>query len=99
MLYKFKSKAAGDLIMLEPNGRRMLEIVGKDARAQGHHHGRTDAGGHCALEAAVNQEEAEAGGDGQSGGRPTDDAGLCRSLTAISTAPAGGAVPGHAAPL
>ena len=30
MLYKFKSKAAGDLIMLEPNGRRVLEIIGKD---------------------------------------------------------------------
>ena len=29
MLYKFKSKAAGDLIMLEANGRRVLEIVGK----------------------------------------------------------------------
>jgi len=29
MLYKFKSKASGDLIMLEPNGRRVLEIIGK----------------------------------------------------------------------
>ena len=32
MLYKFKSKAAGDLIMLEPNGRRVLQIIGKDAQ-------------------------------------------------------------------
>ena len=30
MLYKFKSKAAGDLIMLQANGRQMLEIIGKD---------------------------------------------------------------------
>jgi hypothetical protein len=30
MLYKFKSKAAGDLIMLEANGRRVLDIIGKD---------------------------------------------------------------------
>jgi hypothetical protein len=29
MLYKFKSKGTGDLIMLQPNGRRMLEIIGK----------------------------------------------------------------------
>lgn len=29
MLYKFKSKATADLVMLEPNGRRLLEIVGK----------------------------------------------------------------------
>ena len=35
MLYKFKSKAAGDLIMLEPNGRRVLEIIGKDPGPKG----------------------------------------------------------------
>src|SRR5438128_398173 len=35
MLYKFKSKAAGDLIMLEPNGRRVLEIIGKDPAPKG----------------------------------------------------------------
>lgn len=35
-LYKFKSKAAGDLIMLEPNGRQVLQIIGKhDANAPG----------------------------------------------------------------
>ena len=35
MIYKFKSKAAGDLIMLEPNGRQVLEIIGKHAGPQG----------------------------------------------------------------
>lgn len=30
MLYKFKSKATGDLIMLQPNGRQILRIIGKD---------------------------------------------------------------------
>ena len=29
MLYKFKSKVTGDLIMLEPNGRQMLALIGK----------------------------------------------------------------------
>ena len=29
MLYKFKSKATGDVIMLQPNGQRVLEIIGK----------------------------------------------------------------------
>ena len=29
-MYKFKSRAAGDLIMLEPNGRQILKIIGKD---------------------------------------------------------------------
>lgn len=30
MLYHFKSKV-GDLTMLEPNGRQVLDIIGKDA--------------------------------------------------------------------
>jgi hypothetical protein len=29
MIYKFKSKAAGDLIMLEANGRQLLKILEK----------------------------------------------------------------------
>jgi hypothetical protein len=35
MLYKFKSKATGDLIMLQANGRRVLEIIGKDTSSPG----------------------------------------------------------------
>ncbi len=35
MLYKFKSKATGDLIMLEPQGRQILKIIGKEPGAQG----------------------------------------------------------------
>jgi hypothetical protein len=34
-MYKFKSRAAGDLIMLEPNGRQILTILGRtDAESQ-----------------------------------------------------------------
>lgn len=34
-MYKFKSRAAGDLIMLEPNGRQILGILGRtDAASQ-----------------------------------------------------------------
>ncbi len=34
-MYKFKSPAAGDLIMLEPNGRQMVTILGRsDAASQ-----------------------------------------------------------------
>lgn len=33
MLYKFKSKHASDVLMLEPTGRRVLQIIGKDAAA------------------------------------------------------------------
>lgn len=35
MLYKFKSKATGDLIMLEPQGRQILKLIGKEAGPQG----------------------------------------------------------------
>ena len=59
MLYKFKSKAAGDLIMLEPNGRRVLEIIGKDAGPKGIILPEEMPGAIQALEAAIAGEEAE----------------------------------------
>ena len=35
MLYTFKSKAAANLIMLQPNGERVLEIIGKQPGSTG----------------------------------------------------------------
>jgi len=35
MIYKFKSKAAGDLIMLGPQGDQMLRLLGREPAAQG----------------------------------------------------------------
>lgn len=35
MLYRFRSRDLGDVIMLEANGRRVLEIIGKDAGPRG----------------------------------------------------------------
>lgn len=35
MLYRFKCKAAADVVMLEPNGKRLLEILGKDPSPPG----------------------------------------------------------------
>jgi len=35
MLYKFKSQAAADVIMLQSNGQQMLTIIGKDPAPQG----------------------------------------------------------------
>ncbi len=58
MLYKFKSKAAGDLIMLEPNGRRVLELIGKDAGPQGIILPEQMPAAISALEAAIAQEES-----------------------------------------
>ena len=58
MLYKFKSKAAGDLIMLEPNGRRVLEIIGKDPQPTGIIEPAQMAAAIAALESAIVSEEA-----------------------------------------
>lgn len=59
MLYKFKSKAAGDLIMLEPNGRRVLQIIGKDPAPKGIIEPHQMPSAISALEAAIAKEEAE----------------------------------------
>ena len=58
MLYKFKSKATGDLIMLQPNGKRVLEIIGKDAStASGIIQPPQMSAAIAALEAAVIKDE------------------------------------------
>ena len=35
MIYKFKSKATGDTIMLGPNGDQMLRLLGRDPALKG----------------------------------------------------------------
>jgi cyclopropane-fatty-acyl-phospholipid synthase len=35
MIYKFKSQASADVVMLQSNGEQMLSIVGKKPAAQG----------------------------------------------------------------
>lgn len=59
MLYKFKSKATGDLIMLEPNGRRVLQIIGKDPAPKGILLAADMPAAIRALEAAIEREEAD----------------------------------------
>ena len=67
MLYKFKSKAAGDVIMLEANGRQVLDIIGKSAGPQGIITTQQIPAALSALEAAISKDEAA----GQSA--PADD--------------------------
>lgn len=57
MLYKFKSKDYGDVIMLEPNGRRVLEIIGKDAGPKGIILPEQMPAAIAALDAAIVEEE------------------------------------------
>lgn len=59
MLYKFKSKAAGDVIMLEPTGRRILQIIGKEPGAKGIILPADMPGAMAALQEAVREEEAK----------------------------------------
>jgi Domain of unknown function (DUF1840) len=58
MLFKFKSKATGDLIMLEPNGRRVLQIIGKDPSSTGIILPAQMPAAMEALESAIAAEEA-----------------------------------------
>jgi hypothetical protein len=63
MLYKFKSKTTGDVIMLQPSGRRVLEIIGKDAEAAAAPKGiilnEVMPAAISALESAIALEESE----------------------------------------
>ena len=57
MLYKFKSKNTGDVIMLEPHGRQVLEIIGKEAGPTGIILPEHIPAALLALQAAIEQEE------------------------------------------
>jgi hypothetical protein len=35
MIYKFKSKATGDLIMMGPNGDQLMRLIGREPQPQG----------------------------------------------------------------
>ena len=57
MLYKFKSRATPDLIMLEENGRQVLEIIGKTPGPTGIIQADQIPAALAALEQAVAQDE------------------------------------------
>ena len=58
MLYIFKSKASANLIMLQPNGERMMEIIGKDTSGKGILLPEHMPAAIAALEAALAQDGA-----------------------------------------
>lgn len=71
MLYKFKSRAAADLIMLEPQGRQVVTIMGKTPGPSGIVTAAQIPAAIAALEAAVAAEEAV----------PADDAAVADETT------------------
>lgn len=62
MLYTFKSKATGNLIMLEQTGDRVLGIIGKEPAAQGILLPEHMLAAMAALEQAVLKEDARRAG-------------------------------------
>ena len=58
MIYKFKSKATADLIMLGPNGDQLLRLIGREPAAKGIIEPQTMFGAIADLQQAVASEEA-----------------------------------------
>jgi hypothetical protein len=61
MIYKFKSKASGDVIMLGPTGDQMLRALGREPAAQGIIEPGAMEAAIAALQAAIAAEEPQAG--------------------------------------
>lgn len=59
MIYKFKSKAAGDVIMLGPNGDHVLRLLGREPVAKGIIEPADMPAAIATLERAVAADEAE----------------------------------------
>ena len=66
MIYKFKSKAGGDVIMLGPNGDALLRILGREPAAKGIIEPASMAAAIAAIEQAVAADEAARADAGRS---------------------------------
>ena len=58
-MYKFKSKAAGDVVMLAASGDQILRLIGKEPATQGIVEVEAMPAAIAALEAAVAAEESQ----------------------------------------
>jgi hypothetical protein len=63
MIYKFKSKSAGDVIMMKPGGDQVLEIIGKTPADKGILEVADMPAAMQALEAAINAEDVAKTGE------------------------------------
>jgi len=75
MIYKFKSKASGDVIMMKPNGDQVLRLIGKTPGPRGIVTVAELPAAIAALEAAIHREAelAAAGHDAQHAPAESDD--------------------------
>lgn len=58
MIYKFKCKAAGDILMLGPNGDALMRILGREPAPKGIIEPAAMAAAIVAIEQAIQAEEA-----------------------------------------
>ncbi len=72
MIYKFTSKASGDVVMMGPQGDELMRLLGREPAPKGIIETAALPAALRALEAAVAAEAAPASGDAASGG--DDDA-------------------------
>jgi hypothetical protein len=67
MIYKFKSKAAGDVIMLQPHGDQLLRLIGREPAAKGIIEVADIPAAIGALQEAATQSDAPADAEGERG--------------------------------
>jgi hypothetical protein len=72
MIYKFKSPATGDLVMLGPDGDRLLRLLGREPAPRGIIEPQAMPGAIAALRAAVADDEARAAAPGAAPGAGAD---------------------------
>ena len=72
MIYKFKSKATGDLIMLGPHGDQVLRLLGREPAPQGIIDPAAMPAALAALQEAVDDEAAAAAAASAAKGDDTD---------------------------
>jgi len=73
MIYKFKCKAAGDVIMLGPNGDQLLALLGREPAPQGIIEVAAMPQALLALQSAIDAESARAA-EAADGAEAGDDA-------------------------
>jgi hypothetical protein len=75
LIYKFKSKATGDVIMLGPNGDQLLRLLGREPAARGIIEPAAMPAAIAALESAVAAAEARpaAAGDEEEDDEPAPE--------------------------
>ena len=80
MIYKFKSPASGDVIMLEPNGDQMLRLIGREPAPKGIVDVDQLAAAIAALREAVRRDEAPAPDDEEEDAAGTGNVSLRQRL-------------------